>query len=99
MEPELVEMVQQYENRRNPYCKSFSESIRMAETGRFKEMDDIELKRMGKYVSMLLRHDPEEAGIVIDEHGWTDVMDLINKMSPKYPMTEDLHHQIAFGLF
>ena len=47
----------------------------MAETGRFKEMDDIELKRMGKYVSMLLRHHPEEAGIVIDEHGWTDVME------------------------
>ena len=42
-------------------------------------MDDIELKRMGKYVSMLLRHHPEEAGIVIDEHGWTDVMDLIDK--------------------
>ena len=59
----------------------------MAETGRFKEMDDIELKRMGKYVSMLLRHHPEEAGIVIDEHGWTDVMDLIDKVSPKYPLT------------
>ena len=90
-------MVQQYENRINPYCKSFSESIRMAEKGRFKEMDDIELKRMGKYVSMLLRHHPEEAGIVIDGHGWTDVMDLIDKVSPKYPLTEDLLHQIAFG--
>jgi len=30
---------------------------------------DINLKRMGKYVSMLLRHHPEEAGVVLDEHG------------------------------
>ena len=34
-------------------------------------------KRMGKYVSMLLRHHPEEAGVILDEHGWTDVKDLI----------------------
>ena len=26
-------------------------------------------KRMGKYVSMLLRHHPEEAGVILDEHG------------------------------
>ncbi len=35
---------------------------------------DINLKRMGKYVSMLLRHHPEEAGVVLDEHGWTDAV-------------------------
>ena len=52
-------------------------------------MDDKELKRMGKYVSMLLRHHPEEAGVIIDEHGWTDVKDLIE--------TEELLHQMAFG--
>lgn len=26
-------------------------------------------KRIGKYVSMLLRHHPEEAGVILDEHG------------------------------
>ena len=41
-------------------------------------MDDI--KRMGKYVSMLLRHHPEEAGVILDEHGWTDVEDLIQRL-------------------
>ncbi|MBE6035096.1 MAG: RNA 2'-phosphotransferase [Clostridiales bacterium] len=60
-------------------------------------MQDKELKKMGKYVSMLLRHHPEEAGIIIDEHGWTDVNTLIDKVSPRYPLTEELLHQMAFG--
>ncbi len=56
-----------------------------------------EMKRMGKYVSMLLRHHPEEAGVVLDEHGWTDVADLVEKVRPRYPLTEELLHQLAFG--
>ena len=43
-----------------------------------------DLVKAGKYVSMLLRHHPEEAGVILDEHGWTDVEDLIKKVSPKY---------------
>lgn len=54
-------------------------------------------KRMGKYVSMLLRHHPEEAGIVLDEHGWTDIDVLIKKVNPRYPLTEELLHQLAYG--
>ena len=53
--------------------------------------------RMGKYVSMLLRHHPEEAGVALDEHGWTDVANLIEKVRPKYPLTEELLHRLAFG--
>ena len=60
-------------------------------------MSDKELKRMGKYVSMLLRHHPEEAGVILDEHGWADVNDLISRVSPRYPLTEELLHQIAYG--
>ena len=56
-----------------------------------------EMKKMGKYVSMLLRHHPEEADVILDEHGWTDVEDLIRKVAPKYPLTEELLHQMAFG--
>ncbi len=54
-------------------------------------------KRMGKYVSMLLRHHPEEADIILDEHGWTDVDDLIKKVNPRYPLTEEILQQIAEG--
>ncbi len=53
--------------------------------------------KMGKYVSMLLRHHPEEAGVMLDEQGWTDVADLIEKVKPKYPLTEELLHELAFG--
>lgn len=53
--------------------------------------------KMGKYVSMLLRHHPEEADVILDEHGWTDVADLIEKVSPKYPLTEEMLHQMAFA--
>ncbi|SEP82845.1 putative RNA 2'-phosphotransferase [Lachnospiraceae bacterium NE2001] len=60
-------------------------------------MDEKALKRMGKYVSFLLRHHPEEAGVILDEHGWTDVKDLIEKVSPLYPLTEELLHTLAFG--
>ena len=56
-----------------------------------------ENKRMGKYVSMLLRHHPEEAGVVLDEHGWTDVLELVEKVKPRYPLTVDLLHEMAFG--
>ncbi len=52
---------------------------------------------MGKYVSMLLRHHPEEAGVVLDEHGWTDVDDLIEKVNLKYPLTEALLHEMAYA--
>lgn len=57
----------------------------------------METKKMGKYVCMLLRHHPEEAGIVLDEHGWTDVEELIEKVQAKYPLTEELLHEIAFA--
>ena len=60
-------------------------------------MNDKELKRMGKYVSLLLRHHPEEAGVILDEHGGADVNDLISRVSPRYPLTEELLHQIAYG--
>ncbi|MBE5850288.1 MAG: RNA 2'-phosphotransferase [Lachnospiraceae bacterium] len=54
--------------------------------------------RIGKYVSMLLRHHPEEAEVSLDEHGWTDVTDLIEKVKPKYPLTEELLHEMALGI-
>lgn len=30
-----------------------------------------------KYLSLILRHKPEAAGITLDEHGWADVDELI----------------------
>ncbi|MEK7950863.1 RNA 2'-phosphotransferase [Luteolibacter soli] len=34
-------------------------------------------KRISKFLSLVLRHEPEKIGIVLDEHGWTDSQELI----------------------
>ena len=31
----------------------------------------------GKFISLILRHHPEEIGIKLDQHGWADVDELI----------------------
>lgn len=40
-----------------------------------------ELDNLSKYISLVLRHRPEEAGIGLDEHGWADVEALIAGMN------------------
>ncbi|MFO1183490.1 MAG: RNA 2'-phosphotransferase [Bauldia sp.] len=37
--------------------------------------------RISKFLSLVLRHEPEAIGLVIDAEGWTDVDDLIAKAS------------------
>jgi putative RNA 2'-phosphotransferase len=38
-------------------------------------------KSLSKFVSLILRHRPEEIGISLDEHGWADVGKLIAGMN------------------
>lgn len=35
------------------------------------------LTKLSKYLSLILRHNPEAAGITLDEHGWAKVDELI----------------------
>ncbi len=56
-----------------------------------------DLKRTGKYISLLLRHHPEKAGIVLDEHGWTDVAMLLEQVNMTHGTTLEELHQIADG--
>lgn len=37
----------------------------------------MDLKRISKFLSLVLRHEPEKIGITLDENGWTDCQDLI----------------------
>lgn len=37
--------------------------------------DDVKL---GRFLSLVLRHEPQAAGIQLDEHGWADVEELLN---------------------
>ena len=34
--------------------------------------------RLGRFLSLVLRHDPGAAGSVLDEHGWADVKELLD---------------------
>lgn len=43
------------------------------------------LVKVSKFISLILRHKPEEIGITLDEHGWAKVHDLIDGLSVKYP--------------
>ena len=44
----------------------------------------MDLIKTGRYISYLLRHHPEEAGLTLDEHGWADVDELINAVAGTY---------------
>lgn len=41
------------------------------------------LLHTSKFISLVLRHKPEEIGLQLDEHGWADVEELIEKMNRK----------------
>ena len=39
--------------------------------------------RLGRFISLVLRHDPSAAGVVLDEHGWVDVSALLTGMNAR----------------
>lgn len=43
------------------------------------------LTKISKFISLILRHKPEEIGIELDEHGWANVNELIEGVSVNYP--------------
>ncbi|MDO4851182.1 MAG: RNA 2'-phosphotransferase [Actinomycetota bacterium] len=48
-----------------------------------------------RFLALVLRHKPEEAGIVLDEHGWADVDDLIAGMSTRHPFSRVMLEEIV----
>lgn len=42
-------------------------------------MTEQDKKRIGKFLSLVLRHDPAKIGIELDENGWANVKELIEK--------------------
>jgi len=41
------------------------------------------LKNISKFMSLVLRHKPEEIGLNMNENGWVEVQELITKMNQK----------------
>lgn len=42
-------------------------------------MNEIEKKRIGKFISLILRHDPQKIGLELDANGWATIDELIKK--------------------
>lgn len=53
------------------------------------------LKRISKYISLILRHKPETIGIELDAHGWADVDKLLSGVSRRYPIDRDILDEIV----
>jgi putative RNA 2'-phosphotransferase len=46
-------------------------------------MDEKAKKRVSKFLSLILRHSPDTIGLRLDENGWADVEELIQKSAEK----------------
>lgn len=44
---------------------------------------DKQLKHTSKFISLVLRHQPEEIDLHLDENGWANVSELLEKMNKK----------------
>ena len=53
------------------------------------------LKSVSIYLSLILRHKPEEAGIELDKNGWTKVDELIKGVRMKYPLDMETLEEIV----
>jgi putative RNA 2'-phosphotransferase len=42
-----------------------------------------QLKHISKFLSLVLRHEPEQIGLALDDEGWADVAALIEKINQK----------------
>lgn len=54
-----------------------------------------DLTRTSRYLSLVLRHRPQEAGITLDGHGWANVDELIAGVSRKRLLTRELLEEIV----
>lgn len=55
----------------------------------------MDLTRTSKYLSLILRHKPEAAGITLDEHGWADVDELIAGIRKTRPFDREMLEEIV----
>ena len=53
------------------------------------------LKETSKFISLILRHKPEEIGITLDEHGWANVDELIAGIAKTQPFDMSILEEIV----
>lgn len=60
-----------------------------------KNTDRSALTKTSKYLCKLLRHEPQLAGVTLDEHGWADVSELLRGVNRTHPLTMEQLEQIV----
>ena len=55
----------------------------------------MDLPRISRDISLILRHKPWVAGITLDHHGWADVEELLAGVSKKYPIDKGILEEIV----
>ena len=53
------------------------------------------LTKVSKYISLILRHKPETIGISLDKHGWANVNDLIEGVSKTHKLDMEMLEEIV----
>ena len=66
--------------------------IELADVQEIKGPDLVETSR---YLCLLLRHQPELAGLTVDRHGWADVDELIRCVGKTHPIDRELLEKIV----
>ena len=56
------------------------------------------LTRLGKFISLILRHKPEMIGIELDRNGWANVDELINGINRSGDVKEGKEERINFEI-
>lgn len=54
-------------------------------------LDDGRRTRLSKFVSGALRHFPDDAGLFVDDRGWTEYGKLVEAVTERYPWAEPEH--------
>ena len=54
-----------------------------------------QLKHISKFMSLVLRHKPEEIGLQLDESGWAAVEELITTMNESGVSENQIRHVVA----
>ncbi len=58
--------------------------------------NEVRLEKTGRYLSLLLRHRPDVAGVRLDEHGWANASELLQGINKTQPLTmEELELIVA----
>lgn len=59
------------------------------------KQSDNPMLRASRFLSLVLRHKPEAAGVTLDEHGWADVEALLQGVSKRHPLTMEQLEEIV----